>query len=160
MAADPPGLTVRPATAADAGVISAFNVALAAESEGLALAPATVAAGVAACLADPAKGFYTVAEVGGGVVGMVLVTFEWTDWRNGWFWWLQSVYVAPAARRRGVLTALYRHLRDRAAGAGVVGLRLYVEQANAAGHAAYAALGLTSTGYGVLEDALGGTPGG
>ncbi|MBX9579938.1 MAG: GNAT family N-acetyltransferase, partial [Gemmataceae bacterium] len=92
-------LHIRRATPADAPVVADFNAALAWESEGKRLGPAVLAAGVAAVLADPAKGFYTLAERAGEVVGQVLVTYEWTDWRNGWYWWVQSVYVRADARR-------------------------------------------------------------
>ncbi len=144
--------TVRPAAPADAAVIAAFNQALALESEAKALDPATLAAGVAACLADGAKGRYWVAEQGGQVVGQLLVTTEWSDWRDGWFWWIQSVYVAPAARQSGVFRALYRHVEAAAAAdPAVVGIRLYVERDNARAQEVYAALGLVLGPYLVME---------
>ena len=120
-------VTVRRATPADEDAVVRFNAALAAQSEGKALHEPTLRAGVRAGLADPHKGFYTVAERGGEVVGQVLVTFEWSDWRNGWYWWVQSVYVRPDARRAGVFRALFDHLRAAAAAdPTVIGLRLYV----------------------------------
>lgn len=144
--------TVRPATPADAVTITAFNLALALETESKRLDPATLAAGVAACLADPAKGFYRMAEQGGDIVGQLLVTTEWSDWRNGWFWWIQSVYVAPAVRRGGVFRALYHHVESAAAAdPAVIGIRLYVERDNARAQAVYAALGLTLEPYLVME---------
>ena len=99
-------------------------------------------------LADPHKGFYTLAESGGEVVGQTLVTFEWSDWRDGWYWWIQSVYVRADHRRTGVFRHLFRHLIDRAAGdPDVIGLRLYVEHDNDRAQATYAGLGLTAEPY-------------
>jgi len=145
-------MVIRAAERRDLAALVAYNLALAWETEQKRLDPVTVEAGVAALLGDPQRGFYTVAEVEGQVVGQVLITFEWSDWRNGWFWWLQSVYVQPAFRRRGVFRALVEHLEERARREGqVVGLRLYVERDNRAAQAVYAALGLQPTTYGVLE---------
>ena len=144
----------RPATPADAPLIVAMNLALAWESEAKRLDPAVLARGVAECLADRAKGFYLLAELGGEVVGQVLVTFEWSDWRDGNFWWIQSVYVAESARRRGVFTQLYRHLESLARAEGAVGFRLYVEADNAAGQSTYAALGFGREPYLMLARPL------
>jgi GNAT superfamily N-acetyltransferase len=149
---NPERMVIRAADRRDLAVLAAYNLALAWETEQKRLDPATVEAGVEALLGDPQRGFYTVAEIEGQVVGQVLITFEWSDWRNGWFWWLQSVYVQPAFRRRGVFRALVEHLEERARREGhVVGLRLYVERDNRAAQAVYAALGLQPTTYGVLE---------
>ena len=143
--------TVRPAARADCATLVAFNAALALETEGKRLDPATLAAGVAAALNDPAKGHYAVAEEGGAVVGQCLVTLEWSDWRNGWFWWIQSVYVLPAARRTGVFRDLYRHLEaDAAARPDVIGIRLYVERDNARAQATYSSLGLVEEPYALM----------
>jgi ribosomal protein S18 acetylase RimI-like enzyme len=145
-------LTQRPATPADAAVLAEFNRLLAWESEHKALDGAVLAAGVAAVLADPARGRYFVAEDGGAVVGQLLITTEWSDWRNGWFWWIQSVYVREDYRRRGVFRALYDHVAGEARRRGdVVGLRLYVEKDNRRAQATYDRLGLAGTGYLVLE---------
>lgn len=145
-------LTVRRATPADAAVVTEFNARLAQETEGKALDPAVLAAGVAAGLADPTKGIYLVAEDGGTVVGMTAVTFEWSDWRNGWLWWIQSVYVRADARRRGVFRALYEYVYQAAVREGdVIGLRLYVEHNNHAAQQTYLRLGMKDAGYRVLE---------
>ena len=145
-------LTVRPAMPADAAVIADFNARLAQESEGKALDGAVLAAGVAALLADPHKGRYFLAEEGGVVVGQVMLTTEWSDWRNGWIWWVQSVYVRPEARRRGAFRALYQHVYEAArADAQVVGLRLYVERDNRRAQETYERLGMGRTGYLVME---------
>lgn len=141
-------LHIRAATPADEPVVAAFNAALAWESEGKKLHEPTLAAGVRALLADPHKGFYTVAERGGEVVGQVLITFEWSDWRNGWYWWIQSVYVREDARREGVFRALFDHLKAKAeADPTVIGLRLYVENDNRRAHGVYAAMGMTVEPY-------------
>lgn len=141
-------LHIRAGTLADEVVVAAFNAAMAMETEGKTLHEPTLRAGVRAALADPAKGFYLLAERGGEVVGQAFVTFEWSDWRNGWYWWIQSVYVAPAARRTGVFRALFDHIRRLAlADPTVIGLRLYVEHANAAAQAVYTALGMAAEPY-------------
>ena len=136
-------LSLRRAVPADAPVVVEFNRLLARESEGKALDPAV--------LADPVRGLYFLAEDGGEVVGQTMVTTEWSDWRNGWIWWIQSVYVRPAHRRRGVFRALFEHVHRSARDAGVVGLRLYVERANHVARQTYASMGLGPTGYVVLE---------
>jgi ribosomal protein S18 acetylase RimI-like enzyme len=145
-------LTIRRATAADVPVLVAFNTAIAWETEDTRLDPAVLTAGVGAVLADPARGFYTVAERDGEVVGQMLITFEWSDWRNGWFWWVQSVYVRADARRGGVFRALYRATeRSAAADPTVIGLRLYFDVDNARAQSTYRALGMSDTSYGMME---------
>jgi ribosomal protein S18 acetylase RimI-like enzyme len=141
-------LTIRPATLADLDTVVAFNAALAWESEHKRLDDAVLRTGVKASLADPAKGFYVIAESDGEVVGQSGVTFEWSDWRNGWYWWIQSVYVKESARRQGVFSAIYRHLEAMAlADTAVIGIRLYVEKENARAQNTYRALGLEEEGY-------------
>lgn len=148
---------IRTATLDDLETIVDFNARLADESEGLRLDRRTLRDGVRALLSDAARGSYHVACDGGGVVGQMMHTREWSDWRNGDLWWIQSVYVRPDHRRRGVCRALYFHLRRLAAAdPGVVGLRLYVERGNAAARAAYARLGMQGAGYVVMQDLFGG----
>jgi ribosomal protein S18 acetylase RimI-like enzyme len=145
-------LSVRRATPADEPVLVAFNTAIAWETEHKKLDAAVLTAGVRAVLADPARGFYTVAERAGEVVGQMMITFEWSDWRNGWFWWIQSVYVRADARRGGVFRALYRAIEARAAAdPSVIGLRLYFETDNARAQETYRSMGMTDTTYGVME---------
>jgi ribosomal protein S18 acetylase RimI-like enzyme len=146
-------LIIRRATLADETVLVELNAALAWETEHKRLRPEVLSAGVRAVFADPAKGFYTVAELQGQIVGQMMVTYEWSDWRNGWFWWVQSVYVRAESRRKGVFRALYREIeRQAAANPNVIGLRLYVERDNTRAQATYRALGMTNTTYGVMEE--------
>ncbi|HXD87245.1 MAG TPA: GNAT family N-acetyltransferase [Urbifossiella sp.] len=141
-------LSIRRATASDEDTLVAFNAALAWESEGKRLDPSVLRAGVRAAFADPAKGFYVVAESEGIIVGQSAITYEWSDWRNGWYWWIQSVYVKEEARRQGVFRAIYRHLEaEAAADPGVIGIRLYVERENAKARATYRTLGLEEESY-------------
>ncbi|MCE9595079.1 MAG: GNAT family N-acetyltransferase [Planctomycetes bacterium] len=145
-------VTVRPATESDEPDLVAFNLALAEETEGRALDATRVADGVAAVLADSQRGRYFVAERAGAVVGGLLVTTEWSDWRNGWFWWLQSVYVVPDARRSGVYTALHRHVVEAARRRhDVCGVRLYVERENRGARAVYERLGMHHARYEFFE---------
>src|SRR6516225_7846783 len=113
-------LTVRRATPADAPHLVEYNRRMALETEGKTLDPAVLAAGVAAVLADPGRGAYYVGEDESGVVGQLMITLEWSDWRNAWLWWIQSVYVRADARRRGVFRALYEHVYEAARGDGQV----------------------------------------
>jgi ribosomal protein S18 acetylase RimI-like enzyme len=141
-------LLIRRATAADEDTLVAYNAALAWESEGKRLNEAVLRAGVRAAFDDPAKGFYVLAVRDGEVVGQSGVTFEWSDWRNGWYWWVQSVYVREDARRQGVFSAIYRHLEAEAtADPTVIGIRLYVERDNVRAQQTYRALGLEDEAY-------------
>jgi ribosomal protein S18 acetylase RimI-like enzyme len=149
-------IQIRQAEPSDAPVIVDFNLRLAAETEDLALDPACVKAGVAALLMDPAKGLYFVAELDGAVVGQVMITYEWSDWRNGNLWWLQSVYVKMELRRAGVFRALFCHLQELARGqTDVRGIRLYMHGDNLQARRSYEKLGMKHTRYEVFEMALG-----
>jgi GNAT superfamily N-acetyltransferase len=151
----PDDIAVRAATRADADTLAQFNRAMADETEDKALDPETVRNGVEALFDDPSRGFYLVAEAEGRLVGSLMITTEWSDWRNGRFWWIQSVYVRPDARRRGVYRALHRAVRRRARDrTDVCGLRLYVERGNAAARETYEALGMTETAYRLYEEML------
>lgn len=145
-------LEIRPANEDDWPTIADFNIRLAAESEDKSLDPPTVEAGVRALLNDPGKGRYFLACVEERIVGQLMHTFEWSDWRNGEIWWLQSVYVHPEFRRQGVFGRLNAHLEQLASEApGVVGLRLYVELQNERAQQTYLSLGMTEPGYRVME---------
>jgi GNAT superfamily N-acetyltransferase len=144
--------TIRPARTHDAGSLIDFNAAMALETEHLSLNRATLTAGVNAALEDATRARYFVAEIDGRVVGMLRLTLEWSDWRNGEIWWIQSVYVHPEFRRRGVFAQLYRHVEELARRSGAVGLRLYVVKHNAPALATYARLGMEMSEYLVMEN--------
>jgi GNAT superfamily N-acetyltransferase len=150
-----PALRVRSASPDDASIIADFNIRMAIETENLALDPGTIFPGVRAVFANASRGEYFVAEMGGSVVGCLLITHEWSDWRNGDIWWIQSVYVHADFRGRGVFAALYRHVEKAAAAAGAVGLRLYMEEENHNAQATYERMGMQVTHYRVLEQMFG-----
>ena len=148
-------IKVRLAGAADVPLLSQFNRQMAQETEQKVLDPGTIAAGISSLLAQPAYGFYLIAERDDEAAGCLMITYEWTDWRDGVFWWLQSVYVAEAHRRQGIFRHLHDEVRRRARAAkNVRGLRLYVEGQNAAAQATYRDLGYFNSGYLMLESAL------
>ena len=151
----PDALTLRRATVGDVETLAQFNEAMAEETEDKTLDPDTVRAGVRAVFDMPERAFYLVAERDDTIVGSLMITTEWSDWRDADFWWIQSVYVRPEARRTGVYTALHRDVRRRARNADdVCGLRLYVERANAAAQAAYEELGMDEPPYRMYEEML------
>lgn len=145
-------VTIRDAAPGDAQTIAAFNAAMAMETEGKTLDSGLVEPGVRALLNDANKGRYWVAEVDGEIAGQLMITYEWSDWRNGTMWWIQSVYVPKAFRRTGVFSALYRHVEQLAASAeDCCGIRLYVEESNERAQQTYRSLGMVSPGYAVME---------
>ncbi len=144
--------TLRRATLQDGATLAHFNREMARESEGKTLDPETVRAGVEALVEHPARGFYLVAEIENEIAGALMITTEWSDWRCGFFWWVQSVYVRPEHRRQGVFSALYRHVETLAQEeANVCGLRLYVDRENEAAHRTYEVLGMAETAYRMYE---------
>jgi ribosomal protein S18 acetylase RimI-like enzyme len=143
--------SLRRAQMADASIVAGFNQAMALETENKTLNPALVQAGVLAVLNEPRRGFYLVAERAGELIGGLMITYEWSDWRNADFWWIQSVYVRPEARRQGVYAALYREIEREARAAGACGLRLYVENDNQAAMSTYSRLGMVDAHYRVME---------
>jgi len=145
-------LSIREGRSTDAAVIADFNAALALETEHKQLDRTRLEPGVRALLSDPWKGRYYIAELDGRVVGQAMVTYEWSDWRDGMFWWLQSVFVDVAYRKQGVFRALYRHIEAAARNDSTAcGLRLYVEDNNLRAKQTYHALGMQRGGYEVLE---------
>ena len=145
-------MRIRLATPADAGALIEFNAAMALETEGKELLPDVIGAGVRSLLRNPAAGFYLLAEED-SAVGSLMITKEWSDWRNGTFWWIQSVYVRPQFRRQGVYKNLYRHVQELASkDPAVCGFRLYVERENERAQATYSALGMKQTHYLVFEE--------
>lgn len=146
---------IRDAVADDALLLARWAQAMALETEGKQLSDGDILPGVARGIAEPLLARYFVAETDGKPVGTLMLTTEWSDWRNGLWWWIQSVYVPPEARRRGVYRALHAHVRALAdADPCVCGLRLYVEKGNLAAQRAYAALGMRDAHYLVFEQAL------
>jgi len=144
-------ITTRLAVRTDASTIAQWNVAMAWETEHKALDPAVLERGVTAVFDEPRRGFYLMAEREGEPVGCLLVTYEWSDWRAGDFWWIQSVYVVESARREGVFRSLYEAVQQRAAEAGAVGIRLYVETENERAQRTYAGLGMERCHYFMYE---------
>jgi GNAT superfamily N-acetyltransferase len=143
--------TIRPAERSDIAAVAEWNVAMAWETEQKRLDVQVLLRGVTAVLDEPRRGFYLIAERDGRAVGCLLLTYEWSDWRNGDFWWVQSVYVAPEARRGGVFRALYTDVAQRAKEAGAVGLRLYVETENHRAQSTYQQLGMEQCHYFMYE---------
>ncbi|MDB6162909.1 MAG: hypothetical protein JWL98_341 [Xanthomonadaceae bacterium] len=158
------GYRIRAAESGDGALLAQWACAMALETEHRQLDPTVVGAGVAAGIADPDRARYFIAmsdaSLGGGEtigtpVGTLMVTHEWSDWRNGNWWWIQSVYVPESHRRKGVFAALYAHACALArATPGVIGLRLYVEHDNAPAQATYASLGMQDAGYRIFESLL------
>lgn len=143
---------MRAARLEDAAAIVSFQILMARETEGLELDPDTVDRGVRAVFDDPSKGSYWVAESAGRVVASLLTTPEWSDWRAATVLWIQSVYVIPEERGRGVYRALYEHLRRQVeASPALGGLRLYVDRRNAAAQQVYERLGMTREHYEMFE---------
>ncbi len=149
-------LRIRKAGPQDAQIIADFNARLAQESEGKVLDQAKLLPGVQALLDDEHKGIYHLAlDEDNRPIGQIMFTYEWSDWRNGWFWWVQSVYVVAEYRGRGVFRKLFEHLVELARSQGnVIGFRLYVEDNNTRAHEVYARCGFERAGYFVLERPL------
>lgn len=147
-----PIIEVRQSTSADGEIIADFNIALCQETEGRELDRATVLEGVRRFVAEPSRGRYFVATIDGEVVGQTAHTFEWSDWRNGEIWWIQSVYVHPLHRSNGVFRALFTHIKQLAeADADCCGIRLYMERDNDSARGSYQRIGFSETGYEVFE---------
>ena len=143
---------IRDATPADQPIIGDFNSRMAEETEGKGLNQDLILPGVAALLTDPAKGRYWLAIIDGEVAGQIMVTYEWSDWRHGMLWWIQSVYVPVEFRRKGVFSAMYQHVESMVkADRDACGIRLYVEKSNLYAQDTYRNLGMTESGYLVME---------
>jgi ribosomal protein S18 acetylase RimI-like enzyme len=149
---DKMNIKIRKGELKDANAITRFNLMIAKETENKELDFETVLRGVKAVVKDPHKGFYLVGESKGEIVGQLMVTPEWSDWRNMNFLWIQSVYVREDLRKQGIFSALYHHLKDMARyKKNVAGLRLYVEVNNETGKKVYEALGMHKPGYDIYE---------
>lgn len=145
-------INIRKAEFRDVPTLADFNVLMAKETENKDLDVEVVTQGVKAIIKDPHKGFYIVAEQKGEIVGQAMVTYEWSDWRDANFIWLQSVYVPKSHRKQGIFTALYLHLVDLARyRKDIVGLRLYVEHNNLQAQRTYERMGMNNTGYRMYE---------
>lgn len=150
-------LIVRPARVDDVDVLVTFSAAMALETEGRRLDADRLRRGTRRVFDSATRGFYVVAELpresAPGVIGQLLVTYEWSDWRDATFWWIQSVYVHPDWRRRGVYRRMHEYVRLQARSRGdVCGLRLYVEAGNGGAQVAYRQVGLFPSRYRVLEE--------
>ncbi len=148
-------IQVRAADGNDVSLMARWAEAMAFETENKQLDRELVSRGIAIGVADPARARYFMATIQGEPVGTLMLTFEWSDWRCAWWWWIQSVYVAPEHRRKGVYRALYSHAQDLArAKSDVCGLRLYVERENINAQRTYEFLGMTDAGYRMYEAEL------
>jgi GNAT superfamily N-acetyltransferase len=148
-------MNIRVAATNDADALIEFNQAMALETEGKHLDADVLGVGVRAVFDDPQKGFYVVAEEDGRIIGALMVTYEWSDWRNGWFWWIQSVYIRPEARGRKIYSQLYQFVKDRAREAGgVCGFRLYVENENSHAQRVYENVGMEASHYLMYEETV------
>jgi GNAT superfamily N-acetyltransferase len=146
---------IRLAGMADLSTLVEFNMAMAKETEGIDLNRETVTHGVKTVLMGDSHGFYLVAEYEEQILGSLLVTFEWSDWRCARFWWIQSVYVKPDMRKQGVYRRLYVHTKALAKQQpGVCGLRLYALNTNAQAQDTYVQLGMHKTGYELFEEMI------
>jgi GNAT superfamily N-acetyltransferase len=148
-------VSIRKASIQDAEIIADYNVKMALETEELALDPAIVLAGVYNVFNDAAKGFYLVAEAKGEIVACLMITYEWSDWRNATWWWIQSVYVHPDMRGQRVYKQMYQYLKRQVkANAAICGLRLYVDKRNLRAQKVYQKLGMTRDHYELYEEEL------
>lgn len=151
----PEEVLIRTGQESDSAALIDFNIAMARETEDKRLPVEVVSAGVHTLLTEPQYGFYVLAEKGGEIAGSLMVTTEWSDWRNGEFWWIQSVYVRPHLRRQGIYRKLYEYVKARAADKGdVCGFRLYVERENTVAQEAYSRLGMEETAYKMFEESM------
>jgi GNAT superfamily N-acetyltransferase len=164
-------MIIRQALSQDAAELTEFNINMASETEGVELIPEVIAAGVESIINNPQMGFYLVVELDNGIQASLMVTTEWSDWRNGMFWWIQSVYVRPQYRRQGLYRELYERVKELAEQdlyrelyervkelaeqePAVCGFRLYVEHDNTAAQSSYTALGMVETEYKLFEELI------
>ncbi|HNY13920.1 MAG TPA: GNAT family N-acetyltransferase [Bacteroidales bacterium] len=144
-------ISIRKAIIADAPSIVDFQLKMAWEAEEMKLDVVTVTKGVQAVFEDNSRGQYYIAENNGAVIASLLITYEWSDWRNCNVWWFQSVYVKPELRRKGVFRKMYEHIKQLAEEQNIAGLRLYVESKNTRAQKTYEALGMSSEHYDFYE---------
>lgn len=142
-------------TQEDIRAIAQFQVDMAQESEGTVLQIETVLPGVTAAMNDPQKGTYIVARVNGKAISSLMLTREWSDWTNRWYWWIQSVYVMPDYRGKGAYRAMYEKIKEMAAEQGVTQIRLYVDKTNFRAQQVYQKLGMAECHYLMYEEVIG-----
>jgi ribosomal protein S18 acetylase RimI-like enzyme len=146
-------MIIRQATINDAAAIADFNIKMAKETEDIDLITDVIKAGVRNMIENPVMGFYLVAEEDDIIQASLMVTNEWSDWRNGLFWWIQSVFIQPQFRRMGLYSKLYKKVKTLAQDRGnVVGFRLYVEHENITAQKTYRSLGMEKTNYQLFEE--------
>jgi ribosomal protein S18 acetylase RimI-like enzyme len=146
-------MIIRQATITDTAAIAGFNIKMAKETEDMDLIPDVINAGVRNMIENPPMGFYLVAEEDDVIQASLMVTTEWSDWRNGLFWWIQSVYVQPQYRRMGLYSKLYEKVKNLAQDEkNVCGFRLYVEHENVTAQKTYRSLGMEKTDYQMFEE--------
>ena len=145
-------MNIRTAQKKDIDFLVDFNQAMALETEGKLLDGETLRSGVEAVFADSKKGFYVVAEMGEAIIGGLMITYEWSDWRNSWFWWIQSVYILPEHRGKGIYRMLYDYVKQKAdTEKNICGFRLYVEKENENAQKVYEKLGMEASHYLMYE---------
>lgn len=146
-------MIIRRALSQDARELAEFNISMARETEGMELIPEVIAAGVRTMIKTPQMGFYLVVELDNNIQASLMITTEWSDWRNGIFWWIQSVYVRPEYRRQGLYRELYARVKELAEQEpAVCGFRLYVERDNKSAQKTYQSLGMKETDYKIFEE--------
>lgn len=144
-------IVIRYAKLSDVDAIVQFNLEMAYETEGISLSVEKLTDGVKAVFDDNTKGFYVIAESDNKPVGQALVTYEWSDWRNAIFWWIQSVYVVPEYRGAGIFKEIFNYIRSTAESSNVCGIRLYVERNNHIAKSVYKRLGMEESHYDLYE---------
>lgn len=148
-------MNIRLAEKSDISALVEFNQAMAFETEGKTLDAQILQSGVEAVFHDEKKGFYVVAEEDERIVGGLMITFEWSDWRDNWFWWIQSVYILPEFRGRGIYRLLYEFVKESARERkDVFGFRLYVEKENTRAQGVYEKLGMQRSHYLMYEEEI------
>jgi ribosomal protein S18 acetylase RimI-like enzyme len=147
-------LTITRGKASDIDAIVRFQADMAMESEGTRLDTETLTKGVTAAISDEGKGIYLVARANGTPIGSLMLTREWSDWNNQWYWWIQSVYVMPEYRNQGIYRAMYATLKDMARENGVSQIRLYADKSNVSAQYVYKRLGMHESHYLMFEEKI------
>ena len=147
-------LTITRGKASDIDAIVRFQADMAMESEGTMLDMDRLTLGVSSAINDEQKGIYLVARANDTPIGSLMLTREWSDWNNQWYWWIQSVYVMPEYRKKGVYKAMYATLKDMAQENGVSQIRLYADRTNLSAQQVYQRLGMTESHYLMFEEAI------